>query len=94
MVASDLRFAIDAMFRAQNVEVPYAQNDIHLRDIDRIERVLSALAGAPSADVVPLRSALAAADGEGPVALVEPRGGGVEPAAIKLASGPRTSEGR
>jgi small-conductance mechanosensitive channel len=93
MVASDLRFAIDAMFRAQNVEVPYAQNDIHLRDIDRIERVLSALAGAPSADVVPLRSALVA-DGDGPVALVEPRGGGGEPASVKLASGPRTSEGR
>lgn len=93
MVASDLRFAIDAMFRAQNIEVPYAQHDIHLRDIGRIEQALSALAGGEIADVVPLRSALAVADGDGPVALVEPRAGG-EPAAIKLASGPRTSEGR
>ncbi len=94
MVASDLRFAIDAMFRAQGIEIPYSQHDIHLRDIDRIEQALSALSGTPTAEVVPLRSALAVADsGEGPIALIETRASG-EPAAIKLATGARTSEGR
>lgn len=94
MVASDLRFAIDAAFRAQNIEVPYAQHDVHLRDIDRLEQTLSALAGEKTADVVPLRTALAAADGADEAAApVEPRAAG-EPAAIKLAGGSRTSEGR
>ncbi|MGZ8995504.1 MAG: mechanosensitive ion channel domain-containing protein, partial [Rhodospirillales bacterium] len=40
LVASDLRFAIDAMVRAQGIEIPYSQHDIHLRDIDRIEQAL------------------------------------------------------
>lgn len=100
MVASDLRFAIDAAFRAHGIEVPYSQHDVHLRDIDRIEQALSALSGlsglpgASTADVVPLRSPLAAADsGEAPVALVEPRPA-AEPAAIKLATGARTTEAR
>lgn len=94
MVASDLRFAIDAMFRAQNVEVPYAQHDIHLRDIDRLEQTLAALADRQVAEVVPLRTAFTAADGgDGPVALVEPKAGG-EAAGLKLATAPRTSEGR
>jgi len=47
-VASDLRFAIDAAFRAEGIEIPFPQSDIHLRDIDRLE---TALAGrAPAKD--------------------------------------------
>lgn len=55
MVASDLRFAIDAAFRAHGIEVPYSQHDIHLRDITRLEQALSGLRTMPTADVVPLR---------------------------------------
>ncbi len=40
-VTSDLRFAIDAAFRRAGIEIPFPQRDVHLRDIDRIERVLA-----------------------------------------------------
>ena len=31
IVASDLRFAIDAIFRENNIEIPFPQRDLHLR---------------------------------------------------------------
>lgn len=38
---SDLRFAIDKAFREHGIEIPFAQHDIHLRDIERLERALA-----------------------------------------------------
>lgn len=38
IVASDLRFAIDQAFREAGIEIPFLQTDIHLRDIDRLEK--------------------------------------------------------
>lgn len=49
-VASDLRFAIDAAFRAEGIEIPFPQSDVHLRDIDRIEAALAGRAAAPAKD--------------------------------------------
>ena len=40
-IASDLRFAIDAAFREAGIEIPFLQTDIHLRDLDRIEKLFS-----------------------------------------------------
>ncbi len=47
-VSSDLRFAIDEAFREAGIEIPFHQTDVHLRDIDRLERALS---GAPAGKV-------------------------------------------
>jgi len=53
---SDLRFAILKALRAAGIEIPYPQQDLHLRDIDRIDKALSAGRPAP-----PLRQDAAAA---------------------------------
>ena len=39
-VKSDLHFAIDRLFRERNLEIPFGQTDIHLRDFDRIEALV------------------------------------------------------
>ncbi|MEM1199030.1 MAG: DUF3772 domain-containing protein, partial [Pseudomonadota bacterium] len=44
-VASALRFEILAAFREHGVEIPFPQQDVHIRDIDRLE---TALAGKPT----------------------------------------------
>ena len=41
---SDLRFRILKAFRAAGIEMPYAQHDIHLRDLDAVRMVLARLA--------------------------------------------------
>lgn len=58
-VASDLRFAIDKVFRDHGIEIPFAQHDIHLRDIERIEQALAGTRAeaAPTA-VVPFPGAI------------------------------------
>jgi small-conductance mechanosensitive channel len=45
-VASDLRFAIDKAFREHGVEIPFPQRDLHLKDVDRLERLFAAALGA------------------------------------------------
>ncbi len=44
-VASALRFEILAAFRQNGIEIPFPQQDLHIRDIDRLE---TALAGKPT----------------------------------------------
>jgi small-conductance mechanosensitive channel len=39
-VKSDLHFAIDRLFRERDIEIPFGQTDIHLRDFDRIEALV------------------------------------------------------
>jgi len=39
-VGSDLRFAIVNAFREAGIEIPFPQSDVHLRDIERIEKVI------------------------------------------------------
>jgi potassium efflux system protein len=41
---SDLRYRILKAFRAAGIEMPYAQHDIHLRDLDAVRTVLTRLA--------------------------------------------------
>jgi small-conductance mechanosensitive channel len=41
-VASDLRFAVDAAFRAAKVEIPFPQRDINIRNIDALAEALAA----------------------------------------------------
>ncbi|HYN38723.1 MAG TPA: mechanosensitive ion channel domain-containing protein, partial [Rhodospirillales bacterium] len=48
-VASDLRFAIEKACGEAGIAFPYPQSDIHLRDIDRLEKALSALSPRPDA---------------------------------------------
>ncbi len=51
-IESDLRFAIYKACSANGIEIPYAQSDVHLADIDRLEKMVLALAGnkKPAAD--------------------------------------------
>jgi len=39
-VMSDLRFAIDAAFRRHQIEIPFPQHDLHVRDLDRVGEML------------------------------------------------------
>jgi small-conductance mechanosensitive channel len=41
---SDLRYRILKAFRAAGIEMPYAQHDVHLRDLDAVRTVLTRLA--------------------------------------------------
>lgn len=43
-VQSDLRFGILKAFRRAGIEIPYAQYDVHLRDLDAVRTVLMRLA--------------------------------------------------
>ncbi|HEY8096601.1 MAG TPA: DUF3772 domain-containing protein [Methylobacter sp.] len=40
-VNSDLCFEIDAVFRKEGIEIPYPQQDVHWRDIERLEKLVS-----------------------------------------------------
>jgi potassium-dependent mechanosensitive channel len=39
-VSSDLCFAIDAAFREQGIEIPYPQQDVHWKDMEKVENLL------------------------------------------------------
>jgi len=43
-VSSDLRFRIFKAFKAAGIEIPHAQHDIHLRDLDAVRGILTRLA--------------------------------------------------
>lgn len=47
-VRSDLRFAIFKALREAGIEIPFPQRDLHLRDIDRLEKALAAGREAPA----------------------------------------------
>lgn len=50
-VRSDLRFAILAALREAGIEIPFPQQDMHLRDLPEIARIVARAAGAkPDAD--------------------------------------------
>lgn len=40
-VSSDLCFEIDAAFRKEGIEIPYPQQDVHWKDIDRLENLVT-----------------------------------------------------
>lgn len=40
-VKSDIHFMIDAAFRKYNIEIPFPQRDLHLKDTSKIESVIS-----------------------------------------------------
>jgi small-conductance mechanosensitive channel len=42
-VGSDLRFAVESALREAEIELPYPQHDIRLRDIDRLEAAIAAI---------------------------------------------------
>lgn len=39
--ASELRFSIDQGFRKEGIEIPFPQRDVHLKDIDRLQRLMT-----------------------------------------------------
>ncbi|MGH2342160.1 mechanosensitive ion channel domain-containing protein [Segnochrobactraceae bacterium EtOH-i3] len=45
-VRSDLRYAVLKRFREEGVEIPFAQRDITLRNLDQVEHLIARLAGA------------------------------------------------
>jgi potassium efflux system protein len=98
-VASDLRFAIDSAFRADGIEIPFAQHDIRLRDLDRLEQALAGLrAGAQAAAIVPLHGHGATGAGPGGsggrVRLEAEAGGCADDTARTGAKGQRMSAAR
>jgi small-conductance mechanosensitive channel len=40
-VQSELRIAILKAFRAEGIEIPYAQHDVHLRDLDGLRALIN-----------------------------------------------------
>ena len=48
--ASELRFAIDGAFRKGGIEIPFPQRDVHLKDIDRLERLMAPNRGPRESD--------------------------------------------
>ena len=40
-VQTDLRLAIIKTFREHNIEIPFQQHDIHLRDLDGVKNVIA-----------------------------------------------------
>jgi small-conductance mechanosensitive channel len=76
-IGSDLRFAVDKAFREAGIEIPFTQQDVHLRDIDRIEQALTALApaGKAAVPVVPFRATMPASEDDKTVR-DEPSAGG------------------
>ena len=43
-VTSDLCFAINDTFRLQNIDIPFPQQDVHWKDMDRLEKLMESLA--------------------------------------------------
>jgi small-conductance mechanosensitive channel len=43
-VQSEVRIAILEAFRAEGIEIPFSQHDIHLRDLDAFRSVLARVA--------------------------------------------------
>ena len=60
-IGSDVRYAIDRAFREAGIEIPFQQTDIHLRDIDRVERLLGGTASEEKAPERPPATRPAAA---------------------------------
>lgn len=52
-VASDLRYAIVHAFRAGEIEIPFPQQDLHLRDLDRLETAFGNRAAKPDSALAP-----------------------------------------
>ncbi|MCU0838177.1 MAG: DUF3772 domain-containing protein [Rhodospirillales bacterium] len=91
-VSSELRFAIDKAFREAGIEIPYAQSDVHIRDLDRMIEALRSPAGAPppSPEAAPPAASLlepAAESAGAPPAAVPPA-----VAAADAAMSPRDSD--
>jgi small-conductance mechanosensitive channel len=45
--ANEVRLEILKRFRKEGIEIPFAQRDIHLRDLDRIEALIRQAASTP-----------------------------------------------
>jgi small-conductance mechanosensitive channel len=43
MAISDLNFAIDKMFRENNIEIPFPQRDLHIRSEKPVENEFTTL---------------------------------------------------
>ena len=48
--ASDLRFAINRIFAEKDISIPFPQQDMHIKDLDRLERLLAKPAASRKAD--------------------------------------------
>jgi small-conductance mechanosensitive channel len=44
MAISDLNFAIDKIFRENNIEIPFPQRDLHIRTVNPVENEFTTLA--------------------------------------------------
>jgi small-conductance mechanosensitive channel len=60
LVKSELHFAIEKAFRERNIEIPFGQTDVHLRDIDRLEALVERLVAGRSGEGSALTSTPAA----------------------------------
>jgi len=41
LISSDLHFAVDKEFRAAGIEIPFAQRDLRIRNVDEIARAIT-----------------------------------------------------
>jgi small-conductance mechanosensitive channel len=52
-VANDVRLEIFRRFRKEGIEIPFAQRDLHIRDLDRIEAMVRSVSGGSRSDSGP-----------------------------------------
>jgi small-conductance mechanosensitive channel len=50
IVASELRVAINKAFAEANIEIPFPQRDLHIKDLERLEKILEKRENSPPPD--------------------------------------------
>lgn len=92
-VGSDLRFAIFRAFREHGIEIPFAQSEVRLRDLERLEALVDRLGPVLRAVAQPVRVAGGASVPAGAVSPAAPIPAGLESAGLDTGPAPSNDAG-